>query len=229
MNNGVLVQSQNSLIVPLGLVSYWSFNDGAGSAALDFGGLGKTGKLEGSASFAVPSWVNGRVGSALRFNRRNYVSASYTDTIASSYAAWIYLDGTPLAYDCVIAKNETATRYFTILLKVDRRLAMYAYATANVSYDNGTSGVIPLKTWTHVALTYNSSDGLRGYVNGVQDGTAAANGNLAVGSTFLTIGSYYPNYVNGDRFFSGSIDDVRVYNRVLTNSEVKLLYAARPA
>jgi len=57
----------------------------------------------------------------------------------------------------------------------------------------------------------------RFYINGIQTPTTYATAPLK--PTDFTIGSQ-----NGIRFFSGQIDDVRVYNRALTSNEVTLLF-----
>jgi len=58
------------------------------------------------------------------------------------------------------------------------------------------------------------------YVNGVQTAKTESRRPLAPGA--FTIGS-----ATGIRFFSGMIDDVRIYNRALSPSEIKTIYAAQ--
>ncbi|MGB3073086.1 MAG: LamG domain-containing protein, partial [Candidatus Moraniibacteriota bacterium] len=85
--------------------------------------------------------------------------------------------------------------------------------------------------WEHVVVTYNggtvASTAIQFYTDGVlrtphtydQDGSGAYVSD--VGSSFF-IGAGYPS---GSAFvFDGAIDDVRVYNRVITASEVTQLY-----
>jgi len=230
MNNGILVQSQNQLIVSNGLVSYWSFNDGAGTTALDFSGNRNNGTMTSTVS-----WADGRIGGGLKFVIGTGITSSvnvaanstYIDTPACSYTAWVKAVGFTAAstYCTIIGKKEVATlNYFVVFARNTGRLACYCYGNANISYDNtGTAMVV--NTWYHVAMTYSSADGLRGYLNGVQDGTAAANGTIKVSGGTAAIGSYFPNYM--DRGWNGWIDDVRVYNRAITAAEVQQLYLAR--
>ena len=49
----------------LGLVAYWSFNEGTSTTATDFSGNGNTGTLNASA---LPTWVVGKHGNALNFS-----------------------------------------------------------------------------------------------------------------------------------------------------------------
>lgn len=79
---------------------------------------------------------------------------------------------------------------------------------------------ITLSVWQHVAVTYAGTTAVF-YVNSVNKGTGygyplnAIAGNLHIGSTFSATYTL---------FFGGIIDDVRLYNRALTASEVGGIY-----
>ncbi len=71
--------------------------------------------------------------------------------------------------------------------------------------------------WYHVVMLRN--DGVtKFYVNGVQ--TANTESSTPLAPTTFTIGS-----ASGIRFFKGMIDDVRIYNRALSDSEIQSIYA----
>src|SRR5262249_14065065 len=80
----------------------------------------------------------------------------------------------------------------------------------------GTATRLAPGAWHHLAATYDGSV-LRMYVDGVQVGTLNAPGNIAT-----TVGA--PLEIGGDalwgEFWSGLIDDVRIYNRALSAAEV---------
>ncbi len=65
-------------------------------------------------------------------------------------------------------------------------------------------------------MTYDSTNGLVGYVNASVDGTGAANGNVATPGTIFQISNNLP--VFGGRYFDGVLDEVRVYSTSLTSS-----------
>ena len=71
-------------------------------------------------------------------------------------------------------------------------------------------------TWSHIALTYDGAT-LRMFVNGTQVATQARTGAIRTSTNPLQIGS---DSIFG-QYFSGSIDEVRVYNRALTAAEVQ--------
>ena len=73
--------------------------------------------------------------------------------------------------------------------------------------------------WTHVCGVADSS-GARMFFNGVQVGTRSD----TVGITKTTgLGIGYRFGANSD-YFTGKIDDLRIYSRALTPSEIRLLY-----
>jgi hypothetical protein len=74
----------------------------------------------------------------------------------------------------------------------------------------------PVNTWTHVALTYDSI-ALRLYVNGTQVATAARTGAVQTSTNPLWIGGNNPY----GEYFQGLIDEVRVYNRALTQTDIQ--------
>jgi len=88
----------------------------------------------------------------------------------------------------------------------------------NGSFSSSTS--VPLNTWTHVALTYQ--DGTQKiYINGVEDASATYTGTLPQNALPLYIGVDY-NYPS--RTFDGIIDEVKIFDRALTDAEIDTIY-----
>ncbi len=85
-----------------------------------------------------------------------------------------------------------------------------------VDRDVRGAGALPLNAWTHLATTYDGNV-LALYVNGVQAATLLATGSIATSTDPLKIGG---NAIWGE-WFSGLIDEVRVYNRALTATEIQ--------
>jgi hypothetical protein len=75
---------------------------------------------------------------------------------------------------------------------------------------------LPLRTWTHLAATYDGST-QRLYMNGELVGTRPQAGEITVSGGRLRIGG---NSISDDEHFTGYIDEVRVYNRALTQAEI---------
>jgi Concanavalin A-like lectin/glucanases superfamily len=78
------------------------------------------------------------------------------------------------------------------------------------------TAALPLNAWTHLAATFDGAT-LTLYVNGTQAASLAAGGNIATSAGALRIGgnNIWPEW------FSGQIDEVRIYNRALSPAEIQ--------
>jgi hypothetical protein len=217
---GAVVSNDAALTVTAtalpGLVAAYSFDEGAGSTVTDMSGNGHTGTINGAV------WVTGgRFGQALSFDGTNdWVTVDDANdldlTTGMTVSAWV---------------NPTvSTKWRTVILKEQTNGLAYAlYGNDNsprpAAYVNtgrndlAARGVaaLPTNTWTHLSATYDGAS-LRLYVNGVQVGSRSVSGAIVASSSPLRIGG---NAVWGDEFFAGLIDEVRIYDRALSASEIQ--------
>ncbi|MFN3380068.1 MAG: LamG domain-containing protein [Runella zeae] len=83
-------------------------------------------------------------------------------------------------------------------------------------------------TWVHIVVSYDkaTSEAIL-YINGVKDKVGSYK-YASLNNTSTFIGARPLNLVGSkqaiDLFFNGSLDDIRVYNRAITNSEVQTLF-----
>lgn len=75
---------------------------------------------------------------------------------------------------------------------------------------------LPLNTWTHLAATYDGTD-IRMYVSATQVGARAITCAILTSNTPLQIGG---NRIWNDEWFTGRIDEVRIYDRALSPAEI---------
>ena len=112
--------------------------------------------------------------------------------------------------------------YVYIFLNASNQLECRVINSSGVASTITTS--VSLNTWHHVVWTGNSTNGVTLYLNGSSVGNTPWNG------TFLTYtnSNYKFNYLgyNGTNtgWYNGSIDQVRVFNKLLSSSEVTQLY-----
>ena len=140
-----------------------------------------------------------------------FVSASsqYIDTtssvssVAVTLSAWVKATSFPNAYNCAIGWNGSNVNYARLMVKSTGKLAMY---TNVANYDGTGTNTLSTATFYYLAMTYSSSAGLVGYVNGASDGTAAAGAALFVGSLISAIGR---DAFNTGTFWNGVIDEGR--------------------
>lgn len=141
----------------------------------------------------------------------NYVNCGTgMNPTSLTYSVWAKPTSLSNAYSTTIGRIQSGVE--TVLyVKSTGKLACYVSATALLDYDGTGSHTLSTNTFYHLALTYSSSTGLIGYVNGVSDGTASANGNLVTTATQTNIGH---DAVTSGRYFTGVLDEVRISNTV---------------
>jgi Concanavalin A-like lectin/glucanases superfamily len=81
--------------------------------------------------------------------------------------------------------------------------------------------VVPTNTWTHVASTYNGST-LTVWVNGSRAGSRAITGTTCSNNRPLAVGAKdYPEAGLLEAFWDGQLDDIRIYRRALSATEIR--------
>ena len=208
-----------------GLVGYWTF-DGKNMVnnVADSSGSGNTGYLQfGTAGNISTSsmQVPGKVGQALNFDGvDDYVTAS-TGTVGNNftYSFWIKpnnLSSAPVILAGTTAANASAIRFC--------RIGGNGAGKVNCSVD-GTSGgsavtTTVLKTGTFYHVAYVVTGNVQQiFLNGVNEGSATET--LNTSGSFLCIG----DGCNSGLYFSGVLDDVRIYNYALSTTSIQQLYS----
>ena len=190
-----------------GLVGHWTFNEGKGLTAYDFSGNDNHGTLVGAPDWSENRFFEGD--RALDFNGTgDYVNIeSMSPEINSedsfSYSVWV--KPKILVVGSAVLSNNVH------ILQIGGSNT-WQFMTCTVPTFQAT-----VNKWDHIVAVYDSSknEGFL-YGNGELKGVAPNNGHNI---SYLFIGKRYDNI-----HFNGQIDDVRIYNRALSPSEIKLLY-----
>jgi hypothetical protein len=195
-----------------GLVAAYGFDENAGMTVSDASGNSNQGTVSGA------TWVAGKYGSSLRFNGTSALvtvpdSNSLDVATAFTIQAWVYPTASNNWRTVVMKDAPSGLAYAIYSHNNGNRPAGYIRTGTDVAV-NG-SAALALNTWSHVALIYNGST-LRLYVNGVQRGSRTTTGAVPATAGNLTIGG---NMAWGE-YFAGSIDEVRIYNRALSVTEI---------
>jgi len=204
--------------VEKGLVSYYSFNDVNGEEVIDDWGP-NNGVLEGPV---LPKAATGKYGDALRFNgqdsRVNCGNDESLDiTKALSIEAWVYMEIRG-SYPTIVGKSGSNWGYIFEFLTDTGKINLYLDG-ANPSWANVASTSVKLEEWAHIAATYDGKT-VRYYFNGDPDGDYPATANAILSNQDnVHIGM---RKVGEPHFFTGIIDEVRIYNRALEAAEVKV-------
>ncbi len=206
---------------PTGLVAAYALNEGAGTTVTDASGNGNTGTISGGVAWSTA----GRWGGALSFNGVNSLvrvasSASLNLGAAMTLEAWIQPTAAQSGWRTIVQREVDA--YFLNASNDSGPLRPAGGGTlggATVFVSGPTAS--PINAWTHVALTYNGTT-LRLYVNGVLAASQARTGSIQASSNPLWIGGNSPY----GEYFQGLIDEIRIYNRALTQAEIQADMAA---
>ncbi len=202
---------------PSGLVVAMSFNEASGATVSDTSGTDNHGSIANAVR------VPGKYGNGLSFNGTNSFvtitgSPSLNLTTGMTVEAWAN-PATLSSFRVIFTKEMSGTDAWALNANDNGSLpGMFIRTGSSTGPLTGALGnsQLPLNTWTHVAGTYDGSQ-LRFYVNGVLVTTTAVTGSIATAPNPLRIGG---NSIWGE-WFNGLIDEVRVYSRALTQSEIQ--------
>ncbi len=202
----------------LGLSAYWTFDEARGLTARDSSGYGNTAPLSGGVS-----WTTGKRGAALTFasgssfNIVNSSSLGVTGTITMS--GWFYLTSCT-ANHIPIWKNN----HYTFTFTSNTGACRISYAdSSNWSYGTfGYFGDVSLNAWHHVVITKDAAFLVSIYVDGQLVDAHTFGSAIVSNTSVLTLGGT----VAGDttNAFKGNMDDVRIFRRALSSTEVTALY-----
>ena len=129
-----------------------------------------------------------------------------------TFSMWIYTIAQPALVDTKIFEF---TRDGVVLLN-NRQSDNY-----NFSY--GTVFTMPLASWNHLVVSITPSSGINVYVNNVLTVTETLINKYPVGNTFPS-GSIGRSLSTRNSSHNGYIDDFKIYNKILSLTEVGYLY-----
>jgi len=194
-----------------GLVGYWKFDEGVGDTAVDSSGNKNDAKI-----VRGPEWVDGKFGKALKFDagQRQKVEIPDSKTFAEitnavTMEAWV----NPAGFSA----------WMSFGVKGDITYGMFIEPTqfVRMHYSDGSTldtpaGAIKANEWTHVVGTYDGKT-VTIYLNGEVKAQINANVAVPAGAASYVIGGTQESR----DWYSGMIDEVKVYSRGLTADEVK--------
>lgn len=211
------------------LLAYWDFEESSGNV------IDEVNSYDLRAANAPTYSATGIITNAISYVRASnqrlynygelanlYGAIGYNDV---SCSVWIKITGDTTTTRGIVAFR--GTHYIYIYLDTANKLRVSTNITGTAVYaisDNAMS----TDTWYHVVFLFDRDSTLRLYVNNtLQTGTA----DISSGSTsnmiwdvdngFTIIGNYG---TNASYAFTGVVDEMAVYNRLLTTDEISLLY-----
>jgi hypothetical protein len=205
-----------------GLVGFWTMDraDVVGGTVRDMWG-NKHGEIEGS-----PEIVPGKIEEALQFDgEEDFVEIEHSESLnlvdEVTIEFWFLLKGDSLEneYPRPVSKGQSTTTdgAYGVWIKDTRGPTDIGFRCVTLAPNDIRSQALPSyndDSWHHVAITYDGSSG-KLYLDGVKHVDAPVSGEITQTDEPLHIGDG-----NNQRHFNGIIDEVRIYNRGLSEAEV---------
>ena len=180
----------------------------------------------------LPHFVDGRIGSAASFDGQRYIDAGmppnlgYEDEFTLS--AWIYPNMDNGVIFSRANEGDQGEVGWGLYIEGGKLRLNLSTRVLDDGFAAATTKALQLERWQHVAATYDGSktpEGMRIYVNGIEqelEGLLDLVGNRLPQRYPLRIGASGSTKPN----FQGSIDDVRIYDRVLEPEEIAVVSTA---
>ena len=218
------------------LAGWWKLDETSGTTAADSSGNGLAGALSNG-----PAWTPGQIGRGLLFdgaddyvNIGNVSELNFERMNAFSGAAWIYPTDVSAESHSIMSKGGSISPYqgwnFDQYCRSNNKATSISL---QIMHDAGNNYIevhapqdsIAVNQWYHVCFTYDGSSqasGVKLYINGVSQTTT-----IVMNTLSASIANYFGAGIgmrNGSlQPYQGKIDDVRIYNRALSATEVAAL------
>ena len=207
------------------LVGYWSLNEASGYTVADGSCYGSDGEIMSGTTAVI-----GPAESARAFDGTNdfiqIPNNTGIDGVGSNItiSAWVKINhASASAY--IISKpwDEISTGYqYSLFWDTTTNRIDFQFSEASGVGHTTASFIAPgNNVWSHIAVTYNGVN-IKGYLNGQLVNTTAETHTIAARGTPLYFGDYDATNTYS---LTGSIDEVRIYKRALTQNEIIALYA----
>ena len=215
---GVFAQRFDANYPDFTLIGHWPLDEGAGTTTADTSINGLDGTLEGGVD-----WVPGQQATGTSFNGSDALirvpdsgASSPIDVVdALTIALWVLPEGTTGSHQVLVSKDNSYELEFGKLGATtwDLRLRNEAARVAATPLEQGV--------WQHLAMTWDGSQ-VCSYYNGLLDGCSPFGGTLTPNDDDLGFGARPTSALFGGPVFhfAGSLDEVYVYNRAFTDTEI---------
>ena len=210
--------------------AYWSFDEGSGTTASD-PSSGSVLTLRNGVT-----WTAGKTGSALLLDgvndRADAPNNSAFDYVGNqiTVAAWVKLENLNNWQQIVVKLKETGTatapylswHLFAGTVSATQWRPQWQLVTeGDNSVNVSSTTAVNYSEWVHMVGVYDGA-ALRIYVNGVEQGNAPQSGNIIRYNQPLYVGAHG----QPGEFGKGAIDELRIYSRALSATQIQSLYSA---
>jgi hypothetical protein len=218
--NFSLVNTSSSSLLN-GLISYWPLDESAG-LAIDTAGGGNNGFPTNTVQ-----GVTGKINTAYLFNGSSSKvdmnnPANLSLTTAATVSCWIYMPALPSGDAVIFEKADAVKGLYGYAMFYQKQSNTFQFMVANginhAAYSAGSG--LSAATWYHIVCSWNGST-VTTYLNGSVVSSTSQIYNCVSNVYDFALGGNLPT---NTAYFSGTIDEVGVWNRALISSEVATLF-----
>jgi fibronectin type 3 domain-containing protein len=216
-------RADSSSVTPSELAGYWPLNQIVTGITADASPHGHNATVIGNV---LP--VTGRIAGAALFDgtqaRLDCASPGEIQALNNTLTLSLWLRTTTLPQGAVLISKMSGTAGFELRAGASGRL-LFQVGDGTTAYTIETGGAaLSDNEWHHVVVALENRTAVKLYVDGVLS-TGTTTGQLApVGDIRTTESLIIGNKAAGTAGFTGSLDDIRVYNRALSAAEVAALF-----
>lgn len=208
-------------------VGAWPFDEGVGKKAVDISGKSGDATIQGT-----PKWVVGKFGSAVKFDgKSDYIEIKLPDIFNGipkndfTMAFWTNIQdisGSGTIWTRLMEARYDDLNYIQFVIQINDGELGVNLVSDGVENTFIVNSPIKADTWYHVTATWIASKKTLGfYLNGVlQTGVGTA---PASPGTQKILNIARRSDGNTDTYFDGIVDEFAIFNRALTEEEIKTL------
>ncbi|MHC5060838.1 MAG: LamG-like jellyroll fold domain-containing protein [Planctomycetota bacterium] len=237
-HTAITMDSSGGDVDSSGLVGWWKLDEASGLTAADSSGNGNDATL---TNMAGNEWTNGVKAGALEFDSPGASDdmvivnqhASINDLETFTLTTWVYVNshryvegaGVHSGYGRFFQKHP-GSFIFCLGYYSDQNMVLSADGWGNRGFWRTDNGTIQAGQWYHVAVSYDYSSTANNpvfYIDGVSvnvNETETPSGSRGSDTSNLLLGTQGPPW---SQHLDGILDDMRIYNRILTAVEIATL------
>ena len=205
-------------IDPGAIIGMWLFDEGNGEVTKDTSGKGHDGEIKGA------KWIDGKFKKALEFEGNAHVNAGEVPLPANAVTVvlWASVDTSQQWIHIIENGVVEHTWHGGFRLELGGEGVTYIAIGDGGAYKDNAGNGVPTgwkyKEWFHWGFTYDGKIA-RHYQNGKETHTFESNLDISKGVGTLIFASMQGT----ERFLEGRIDDVAVFNVVLSQDDIKTI------
>lgn len=213
-----------------GMVGCWPLGDAVSGCTRDISSFNNAALLSVSSPTFAPSHHGGRaiaLSGSMQLVQVPYIAAAFggfSGKAPITMSVWINWVASTDTYNGIIAASDPNLGLgWALLAKSNQKLAVYFSGPSTFSMD-GAGATVSFNTWHHIVATYDGST-IVTYIDSVQNSSTSVSGTYGLTTNSPIIGGDTNTFGTPYRYFDGSIEGTRIYNRALSTAEVAWLYA----